>query len=97
MHRPQMTTGASARTTRPNRLDCLAGVRGNVCLDREGRDSDVPADIDPDKLTGTGHAVDVPGFDAKPFGDLGNGQKLTSVVHHRPPSRFGGLVPWWIE
>jgi hypothetical protein len=43
--------------------------------DRDGRDPDVPADANPHKLTGAGQPVDVPWFDAEPFGYLGNGEK----------------------
>jgi hypothetical protein len=88
VHHPEMVTDATARaTTAGGRLDRLDRVRVDVRLDRDGRDSDVPANVDPDKLTGAGQPVDIPWFDAKPFGYLGNGEKLTGVIHHRSPSR----------
>jgi len=73
----------------PDWFDRLDRVRGNVCLNRGGGDSDVPADVDPDKLARTGHPVDIRWFDAKPFGYLGNGKKLTGLIHHWTPSRSG--------
>jgi hypothetical protein len=84
-----MTTSARTRATRPNRLDRLDCVRVDVRLDGDGRDADVPADVDPDKLTGASQPVDIPRLDPKPIGYLGNGEKLTGRVHHRSPSRFG--------
>jgi hypothetical protein len=80
------TTGA---TTAGSWLDRLDRVRLDVRLDRDGRDSDVPADVDPDKLTGAGQPLDISWLDAEPFGYLGHGEKLTSHVPHRSPSRFG--------
>jgi len=93
MHHPQMTAAStSARTARPNGLDRLNRVSVDMRLNRNSGDSDVAADIDPDKLTRTGQPVDVPWFDAKPVGYLGNGEQLTGLVHHRSPSRSGRAV-----
>jgi hypothetical protein len=92
MHRPKVTTGARARATTPNGLDRLNRVGVDIRLNRDSGDSDVAADVNPDKLTGTGQPVDIPWFDAQPVGYLGNGEQLTGLFHHRPPSRSGRVV-----
>jgi len=82
----------SAWTPRPNRLDRLNRVGVDIRLDRHSGDSDVAADVDPDKLTRTGQPVDIPWFDAKPVGYLGNGEQLTGLSHHSSPSLSGRVV-----
>jgi len=85
-----MATGARARATTPRGgLDRLDGVCVDVCLNGDGGDAYVPADVDPDQLAGAGQPVDVAWLDAELFGYLGHGEKLASPVHHRPPSRPG--------